>query len=105
MKVQNDSKFISTLLARIRSKLREDSLPTGFPKLDSVQPIAAYYFDGQGKSIRPQIVLTLAKAVCGERSVSEEVMKIAMIAEMIHTGSLIHDDVIDKSDKRLVAEF
>ena len=100
VKVQTDSNFISTLHSRILSKLGEDSLPTDCPKNDSVQPIAAYYFDGQGKSIRPQIVLTLAKAVCGEEKVSEEVMKIAMIAEMIHTGSLIHDDVIDKSDKR-----
>lgn len=32
--------------------------------------------------------------------VTEEQRKVAMIAEMIHTGSLIHDDVVDVSSMR-----
>ena len=60
--------------------------------------LASYYFDGQGKSIRPQIVRLVSEALDGE--MNEKSFKIGMIAEMIHTASLIHDDVIDKSDMR-----
>lgn len=75
-------------------------MPTALKDDDKISPIASYYFDGTGKSIRPQIVLTVSQAISGTEDICDEVMKIAMIAEMIHTGSLIHDDVIDKSDKR-----
>jgi geranylgeranyl pyrophosphate synthase len=63
-------------------------------------PIASYYFDGQGKSFRPKIVFNVSQALSGNQVINDTSMKIAMIAEMIHTGSLVHDDVIDKSDKR-----
>jgi hypothetical protein len=63
-------------------------------------PIASYYFDGRGKSIRPSIVFQVAQAISPAHQISEKSFKIGMIAEMIHTASLIHDDVIDKSDTR-----
>ncbi|XP_046635170.1 all trans-polyprenyl-diphosphate synthase PDSS1-like [Daphnia pulicaria] len=68
-------------------------------------PIAQYYFDGQGKAIRPVITMLMAKAInyhLGEnsRNVVEKQMKIAQIVEMIHTASLVHDDVVDAADSR-----
>ncbi|EFX81004.1 hypothetical protein DAPPUDRAFT_318059 [Daphnia pulex] len=68
-------------------------------------PIAQYYFDGKGKAIRPVITLLMAKAInyhLGEnsRNVVEKQMKIAQIVEMIHTASLVHDDVVDAADSR-----
>ena len=98
--VSNDEPFIKNLHYRILTKLQENSLPTVVKQDDKIYPIASYYFDGQGKSIRPQIVLAVAKALTGSEQICDDVMTVAMIAEMIHTGSLIHDDVIDKSDKR-----
>ena len=69
-----------------------------------------YYFDGRGKGIRPRICLTLAEAVnshlfgAENPALVDHVMKkqrrIAQISEMYHTGSLYHDDVIDKSEER-----
>jgi len=61
---------------------------------------ASYYFDGQGKSIRPHIVNIMSQALTGSDETDENALKVGMIAEMIHTASLIHDDVIDKSDTR-----
>ena len=58
------------------------------------------YFDGQGKSIRPHIVNIMSQALTGSHETDENALKVGMIAEMIHTASLIHDDVIDKSDTR-----
>ena len=75
-----------------------------------IHEISKYYFDGRGKGIRPRICLTLAEAVnfhlFGDDNpiLVEDVMKkqqrIAQISEMYHTGSLYHDDVIDKSEER-----
>lgn len=103
IKVQQKSgdDYLSQLHRRILTQLRDNCLPQqGAHYADKIYPIASYYFDGHGKSVRPQIVFTMAQAITGRTEVCDEAMKVAMIAEMIHTGSLIHDDVIDKSDKR-----
>ena len=75
-----------------------------------IHDISKYYFDGSGKGIRPRICLTLAEAVnshlfgADNPALVDHVMKkqrrIAQISEMYHTGSLYHDDVIDKSEER-----
>ena len=76
--------------------------------------MSRYYFDGQGKAIRPVIALTLGNAfnhhlskICGTNYSSLELEELhqkqrqcSIISEMIHTASLIHDDVIDKADTR-----
>ena len=43
----------------------------------------------------------MSQALTGSDETDENALKVGMIAEMIHTASLIHDDVIDKSDTRL----
>jgi len=50
-----------------------------------------------GKRLRPALVLMASKACgdCGERSV-----RLAVALELIHTTSLIHDDVIDGAELR-----
>lgn len=65
--------------------------------------ISRYYFDGSGKSIRPQLICALARMINRERN--EQMLypaqrEIALIAEMIHVASLIHDDIIDQSKFR-----
>ncbi|KAH0952497.1 hypothetical protein HN011_001017 [Eciton burchellii] len=70
---------------------------------EELQPISTYYFDGQGKAIRPMITMLMARAINyhkGRNDLSHSQRQIAMIAEMIHTSSLLHDDVIDQSDFR-----
>ena len=83
---------------------------TDKPELKS---ICDYYFDGTGKSIRPLIICALSRAINKHFSVKIEnkteqdstyllstQRQIALIAEMIHVSSLIHDDIIDNSDLR-----
>ncbi|KXJ81054.1 hypothetical protein RP20_CCG022134 [Aedes albopictus] len=70
-----------------------------------LKKIAVYYFDGQGKAIRPMVAMLMAKALNyhmhNETSnVVHAQRQIAMISEMIHTASLVHDDVIDQSFAR-----
>jgi geranylgeranyl diphosphate synthase type I len=51
-----------------------------------------------GKRIRPVLVLLAYKSLGGDNE--EDVAKIAALVECLHTFSLIHDDLIDKSDFR-----
>uniref|UniRef100_A0A2K6PK46 All trans-polyprenyl-diphosphate synthase PDSS1 n=1 Tax=Rhinopithecus roxellana TaxID=61622 RepID=A0A2K6PK46_RHIRO len=66
--------------------------------------MSEYYFDGKGKAFRPIIVALMARA-CNihhnnSRHVQASQRTIALIAEMIHTASLVHDDVIDDASSR-----
>lgn len=56
-----------------------------------------YVRGGVGKMMRPMLVMLLAKCA-GE--VNERTYAAASAMEMLHTASLLHDDVIDESDKR-----
>uniref|UniRef100_A0A4X2M2G0 Decaprenyl diphosphate synthase subunit 1 n=2 Tax=Vombatus ursinus TaxID=29139 RepID=A0A4X2M2G0_VOMUR len=63
-----------------------------------------YYFDGRGKAFRPIVVVLMARACnvhhnnCRDMQASQRT--IALIAEMIHTASLVHDDIIDDASSR-----
>lgn len=59
-----------------------------------------YVLDSRGKGLRPTIVMLVAAAVGGDKAVGKRAMLAAMLVEMIHLASLVHDDVIDESDLR-----
>ncbi|MEG3876130.1 solanesyl diphosphate synthase [Microcoleus sp. herbarium7] len=61
---------------------------------------AEYLFGTKGKRVRPAIVLLMAKATMPDRPITEKHRRLAEITEMIHTASLVHDDVVDESDLR-----
>ncbi|XP_070708994.1 all trans-polyprenyl-diphosphate synthase PDSS1 [Pempheris klunzingeri] len=69
-----------------------------------LKSLCDYYFDGKGKAIRPMIVVLMARALNIHTNRAGDLLPgqraVAMISEMIHTASLVHDDVIDGSDKR-----
>ncbi|XP_034114570.1 all trans-polyprenyl-diphosphate synthase PDSS1 isoform X2 [Drosophila albomicans] len=75
---------------------------TSQPELDT---IACYYFDGQGKALRPMVTMLMAKALNyhlnnESHQLVHKQRQIALFSEMVHSASLVHDDVIDQSDFR-----
>ena len=70
--------------------------------------IAKHYFDGRGKLIRPRMAILMGEAINGhlgldsrtDPRLASEQRAIGLAAEMYHTASLMHDDVIDRADKR-----
>ena len=76
--------------------------------------ITRYYFDGQGKAIRPVIAMTLGHAFNQHfvnyanaevnstdfLNLQRKQRQVSIISEMIHTASLVHDDILDKADTR-----
>lgn len=88
--------YLSNLCDRIKKELNTSIKP--------LREVSHYYFDGRGKYIRPMIVL-LAAGACNKHTDntskilhSQEI--VVMVSEMIHTASLIHDDVIDGANTR-----
>nr|YP_009391255.1 prenyl transferase [Dipterocladia arabiensis]ARW59399.1 prenyl transferase [Dipterocladia arabiensis] len=61
---------------------------------------AKHLFSKGGKRIRPSIILLIAKITEPNNYILPEHKRLAEITEIIHTASLIHDDVIDDCDTR-----
>lgn len=61
---------------------------------------AEHLFGAGGKRIRPAIVLLLARATQPDQGITTRHRRLAEITEMIHTASLVHDDVVDESATR-----
>lgn len=59
--------------------------------------VIRYLLKQKGKQIRPLLVLLAAKT-CG--SVSDKSFRGAALVELMHTATLIHDDVVDDADRR-----
>lgn len=53
-----------------------------------------------GKRMRPILTLLIAKALCKDSSVNDKTLHAACSLELLHTASLVHDDVVDESDER-----
>ena len=76
------------------SKTFADALSTDNPMLESVNE---YVLQKSGKQLRPMIAVLSAK-LCGE--VNHETINGALSLELLHTASLIHDDVVDDTLER-----
>jgi len=62
-----------------------------------VDMIARYIVRQKGKRVRPLLVLLSAKA-CG--ALTESTFRGATLVEILHTATLVHDDVVDDADTR-----
>jgi heptaprenyl diphosphate synthase len=60
--------------------------------------VATHLIAAGGKRIRPALVV--AAALAGGAEVTEDVIQGAVSVELVHLGSLYHDDVIDEADSR-----
>lgn len=81
-------------LARVEAALLA-SVQTEDPFLTDV---ASHLLKAGGKRLRPALALAAAYAVTG--SASKEVVQGGVSVELVHLGSLYHDDVMDEADTR-----
>jgi octaprenyl-diphosphate synthase len=66
-------------------------------KVPLLSVITNYIIRGKGKQMRPMFVFLSAK-LCGQ--INPSTYNAAAMIEMLHTATLIHDDVVDNSDQR-----
>ncbi len=68
-------------------------------KVALLNRITYYIVNRKGKQMRPMFVFLTAKMVSGG-TINERSYRGASVIELIHTASLVHDDVVDDSNKR-----
>ena len=66
-------------------------------KVGLVDLVAKYILKQKGKKIRPTLVLLSGKLAGG---VSERSLRGAILVELLHTATLVHDDVVDDAYER-----
>jgi len=86
--------YISDVKSRIESEL--SNLCYGFSDL-GLHPQIEYAVMSKGKRLRPTLVILSAEAVEGNR---DNVMSLALAFELVHTATLVHDDIIDRDEVR-----
>jgi len=64
-----------------------------------INRITHYIIKRKGKQMRPMLIFLCSKLI-SENEVNEKVYRGASVIELIHTATLIHDDVIDDSKRR-----
>lgn len=80
-------------LERVEKEIQLDSVAS----VETVTTIAQYLQAGGGKRLRPILVL-LSSKLMGQTT--DAGIRMAAVVEMIHTATLVHDDVIDFAKSR-----
>ncbi|MGB9766613.1 MAG: polyprenyl synthetase family protein [Sulfurihydrogenibium sp.] len=68
------------------------------PSVNFILQIGNYILDGGGKRLRPYLVLKFSNMLRGYNKEEDYILAAAL--EYLHTASLLHDDVVDGSEKR-----
>jgi octaprenyl-diphosphate synthase len=84
---------IATVMEDFEKKFRA-SMKSSVPLLDR---ITHYIVKRKGKQMRPMFVF-LSAGMCG--GITEESFRAASLIELLHTATLVHDDVVDDSNER-----
>jgi octaprenyl-diphosphate synthase len=91
--MQHIKKPIERELEQFEKHFR-DSMKSHVPLLDKIM---YYIIRRKGKRVRPMFVFLSAK-ICGE--IGEPTFTAASLIELLHTATLVHDDVVDDAQKR-----
>jgi octaprenyl-diphosphate synthase len=80
-------------LSAIETELVRDAVSN----VAAITDIADYLREGGGKRIRPSLLLLAAKSLGYH---GHGMVRLGAVVEMIHTATLVHDDIIDGADTR-----
>ncbi|MDQ3190028.1 MAG: polyprenyl synthetase family protein [Bacteroidota bacterium] len=84
---------IANEMTEFEMKFR-DSMKSSVPLLDK---ITHYIVKRKGKQMRPMFVFLSAK-ICGD--INDSTFRAASLIELLHTATLVHDDVVDDANMR-----
>jgi geranylgeranyl pyrophosphate synthase len=93
---------LSTILAPVQKELTESESFLRSNLVDNstfVTELLSQIFQAGGKRIRPALCLLSARATSGN-DVDQLQIILSVLTELIHTASLVHDDVIDQANLR-----
>ena len=91
------SKQIFDLLRDDLQKVEEEFGQQTISNVPKITEIGQYLQAGGGKRLRPALVL-LSSKLCGYSGPA--VIRLGSVVELIHTATLVHDDIIDSAETR-----
>jgi octaprenyl-diphosphate synthase len=80
-------------LAAIEREFGTDAVST----VSAITEISDYLREGGGKRIRPSLLLLAARSL---GYTGHGMIRLGAVVEMVHTATLVHDDIIDAADTR-----
>jgi octaprenyl-diphosphate synthase len=83
-------------LVKVEQELSRQSAAAFQP----VSEITSYLLGGGGKRVRPALLLLCHGYAAGRHADTGSAVKLAAVVELLHSATLIHDDVIDSADTR-----
>lgn len=93
MKIRVAKQLIAEEL-KVFEKKFEQSVKSSTPLLDTIM---RYIIKRKGKQLRPMFVFLCAKL---HGTVNDATYRAAALVELLHTATLVHDDVVDESTER-----
>jgi len=95
MSVKEIKASVSDEMITFEQKFK-DSMKSDVPLLDK---ITHYIIKRKGKQMRPMFVFLTAKML-NQGKVNEKTYRAASLIELLHTATLVHDDVVDDANER-----
>lgn len=89
-------KSIQAELAQLESHLTDEIPKLSGPLCDMLR----FILNSKGKRLRPALALLSGKLTSPNKQLQPKHFKLASLTELIHSASLVHDDVIDDADSR-----
>jgi octaprenyl-diphosphate synthase len=91
--IGNPADLVRTELTAVEEAL----LRASASEIEIIQESARYILSSGGKRVRPQVLLLTTAALGGSLS---RAVPLAAACELVHTATLVHDDIVDESDSR-----
>ncbi|MBW8749649.1 MAG: polyprenyl synthetase family protein, partial [Acidobacteria bacterium] len=91
------AKEVFDLLRDDLAAIEQEFVSQSQSQVEVITEIGRYLIAGGGKRIRPLLLLLSAKALGFE---GESRIRLGSVVEMLHTATLVHDDIIDEADTR-----
>lgn len=91
------TKEVFDLVRADLQKVEEEFCQQSISSVQPITEIGQYLRGGGGKRLRPALVL-LSSKLCGFEG--RAAIRLGTVVELIHTATLVHDDVIDEAETR-----
>ena len=88
--------LIQDELEQVEKKITAESVAS----VDAVTAIGQYLQSSGGKRLRPALLLLAARLTSPDGNGSSTAVELGAVVELIHTATLLHDDVIDGAETR-----
>ena len=86
---------IASEMARVEAEFHHEA-SSNIPEVDRLN---GYLRSSGGKRLRPALLILAAYAAGGDGA-SDNSIRMGAVVEMLHTATLVHDDIIDNADTR-----